>query len=119
VLPSPLATISTNPSPEQTHLHLLRKFAPYYNGVPRERWLHALVNRIDPQTFASCFEDWIHDSCMREMPPLQGVMLASLAMLGANRVVRAKVEALDCASDQIPDLVSHAAHSAERWVVTR
>ena len=42
------------------HLDLLRKFAPYYNGIPCERWLRALVNRIDPQTFASCFEDWIH-----------------------------------------------------------
>ena len=29
-------------------------------GIPCERWLRALVNRIDPQTFASCFEDWIH-----------------------------------------------------------
>ena len=42
------------------HLDLLRKFAPYYNGIPCERWLRALVNRIDPQTFASCFEDWIY-----------------------------------------------------------
>src|SRR5271163_2686251 len=41
------------------HLDLLRKFAPYYNGIPCERWLRALVNRIDPETFASCFEDWI------------------------------------------------------------
>ena len=30
------------------HLDLLRKFAPYYNGIPCERWLRALVNRIDP-----------------------------------------------------------------------
>ena len=42
------------------HLDLLRKFAPYYHGIPCERWLRTLVNRIDPQTFASCFEDWIH-----------------------------------------------------------
>src|ERR1700688_4602552 len=42
------------------HLDLLRKFAPYYNGIPCERWLRALVNRINPETFASCFEDWIH-----------------------------------------------------------
>src|SRR5271168_2384326 len=41
------------------HLDLLRKFAPYYNGIPCERWLRALVNRVDPQTFAHCFEDWI------------------------------------------------------------
>ena len=42
------------------HLDLLRKFAPYHNGIPCERWLRTLVNRIDPQTFASCFEDSIH-----------------------------------------------------------
>src|SRR5271154_6321840 len=40
-------------------LDLLRKFAPYYHGIPCERWLRALVNRVDPQTFAHCFEDWI------------------------------------------------------------
>src|ERR1700676_3799094 len=31
----------------------------YHNGIPCERWLRALVNRVDPQIFASCFEDWI------------------------------------------------------------
>jgi hypothetical protein len=40
------------------HLDLLRKFAPYYNGIPCDRWLRALVNRIDPKTFARCFESY-------------------------------------------------------------
>jgi predicted transposase YbfD/YdcC len=41
------------------HLDFLRRFAPFHNGIPCERWLRALVNRVDPATFARCFEDWI------------------------------------------------------------
>ena len=42
------------------HLGLLRRFAPFYNGIPCERWLRSLVNRVDPLTFGICFEGWIH-----------------------------------------------------------
>jgi predicted transposase YbfD/YdcC len=41
------------------HLDFLRRFASFHNGIPCERWLRALVNRVDPTTFARCFEDWI------------------------------------------------------------
>jgi predicted transposase YbfD/YdcC len=41
------------------HLVFLRMFAPFHNGIPCERWLRALVNRIDPLTFGRCFADWI------------------------------------------------------------
>jgi hypothetical protein len=41
------------------HLDFLRRFAPFHHGVPCERWLRTLVNRVDPLTFARCFEDWI------------------------------------------------------------
>src|ERR1700735_1686940 len=41
------------------HLDFLRKFAPFHHGIPCERWLRTLVNRVDPLTFAGCFEDWI------------------------------------------------------------
>jgi predicted transposase YbfD/YdcC len=41
------------------HIAFLRMFAPFYHGIPCERWLRTLVNRIDPLTFAACFEDWI------------------------------------------------------------
>ena len=41
------------------HLDFLRQFAPFHNGIPCERWLRALVNRVDPLTFGRCFEGWI------------------------------------------------------------
>jgi hypothetical protein len=30
------------------HLEFLRRFAPFHFGIPGERWLHTLVNRVDP-----------------------------------------------------------------------
>jgi predicted transposase YbfD/YdcC len=44
----------------EDHLDLLRRFAPFHNGIPCERWLRTLVNRVDPLTFGICFEGWIH-----------------------------------------------------------
>jgi predicted transposase YbfD/YdcC len=41
------------------HLDFLRRFAPFHHGIPCERWLRTLMNRVDPLTFARCFEDWI------------------------------------------------------------
>jgi hypothetical protein len=41
------------------HLAFLRRFAPYHNGVPCERWMRSLVNRVDPILFGRCFEGWI------------------------------------------------------------
>ena len=41
------------------HIDFLRMFAPFHNGVPGERWLRTLVNRVDPLTFGRCFESWI------------------------------------------------------------
>jgi predicted transposase YbfD/YdcC len=41
------------------HLDFLRMFAPFHHGIPGERWLRALINRVDPLTFARCFDDWI------------------------------------------------------------
>jgi len=41
------------------HLDFLRRFAPFDHGVPCERWLRTLVNRVDPLTFGRCFEGWI------------------------------------------------------------
>jgi predicted transposase YbfD/YdcC len=40
-------------------LDLLRQFAPFHFGIPCERWLRTLVNRVDPVLFGRCFEDWI------------------------------------------------------------
>ena len=41
------------------HLDFLRMFAPFHHGIPGERWLRTLINRVDPLTFARCFDDWI------------------------------------------------------------
>jgi predicted transposase YbfD/YdcC len=43
----------------EEHLDFLRRFAPYHHGVPCERWMRSLVNRVDPILFGRCFEDWI------------------------------------------------------------
>ena len=41
------------------HLGFLRRFSEFHHGIPGDRWLRALVNRVDPMTFGRCFEDWI------------------------------------------------------------
>src|SRR4030088_3368865 len=41
------------------HLDFLRRFSEFHFGIPCERWLRCLVNRIDPMLFGRCFEDWI------------------------------------------------------------
>jgi predicted transposase YbfD/YdcC len=40
------------------HLAFLRHFCEFHHGVPCERWLRALVNRIDPALFGRCFNSW-------------------------------------------------------------
>jgi len=40
------------------HLDFLRQFSEFYFGVPSERWLCNLINRIDPCLFARRFESW-------------------------------------------------------------
>jgi predicted transposase YbfD/YdcC len=41
------------------HLHFLRQFSEFHHGIPCERWLRSLVNRVDPILFARCFADWV------------------------------------------------------------
>lgn len=41
------------------HLGFLQKIAVFHHGIPCERWLRCLVNRIDPLLFARCFQDWV------------------------------------------------------------
>lgn len=40
------------------HLPFLRRFSEFHFGVPCERWVRALFNRVDPVIFARCFESW-------------------------------------------------------------
>jgi predicted transposase YbfD/YdcC len=41
------------------HLDFLRGFSDFHHGVPGARWLRILINRIDPNLFAACFESWV------------------------------------------------------------
>jgi predicted transposase YbfD/YdcC len=43
----------------ELHLDFLRRFAPFEHGIPCERWLRILLNRIDPDFFKRCFESWV------------------------------------------------------------
>lgn len=40
------------------NLAFLRRFLPYHHGIPGDRWLRMLMNRIDPGLFADCFRSW-------------------------------------------------------------
>ena len=44
------------------HLAFLRRYLPYEHGVPGERWLTILMNRINPALFAAAFADWVRES---------------------------------------------------------
>ena len=41
------------------HLGFLRRFCEFHFGIPCERWLRILVNRVDPLLFGRCFESWV------------------------------------------------------------
>ena len=43
----------------ETHLETLRQYLPYKNGVPGERWLTLVMNRINPAFFADAFAAWV------------------------------------------------------------
>ena len=41
------------------HLPFLRQFSDFHHGIPCERWLRTLINRIDPTLFRHCFTSWV------------------------------------------------------------
>src|SRR6202140_3106310 len=43
----------------ENNLDFLRRFSEFHFGIPCERWLRCLVNRIDPVLFGRCFHGWI------------------------------------------------------------
>jgi predicted transposase YbfD/YdcC len=43
----------------QMNLDFLRTISEFHFGVPGARWLRALLNRLDPELFARCFESWV------------------------------------------------------------
>lgn len=46
----------------KAHLPFLREHLPYEHGVPGERWLTILMNRIPPALFAAAFTDWARET---------------------------------------------------------
>ncbi len=45
----------------EARLEFLRRFQPYYWGVPCEDWLRVVMNRIDPDLFAASFTAWANE----------------------------------------------------------
>jgi len=41
------------------HLDFLRTFSEFHFGIPCERWMRKLVNRVDPIMFGNCFKSWV------------------------------------------------------------
>jgi len=41
------------------HLDFLRCFSEFHYGIPCERWMRKLVNRVDPILFGRCFASWV------------------------------------------------------------
>jgi predicted transposase YbfD/YdcC len=56
----------------ETHLDFLRRFLPFYNGVPSGRWLTIMMNRINPALFSACFCDWVR-ACWPDHPELVAI----------------------------------------------
>lgn len=56
----------------ERHVGFLRRFLPYYHGVPTGRWLTLLINRISPSLFSTCFTDWVR-ACWPDRPELVAI----------------------------------------------
>jgi predicted transposase YbfD/YdcC len=41
------------------NLDFLRRFSEFHHGIPCERWLRHLFNRVDPTLFGRCFDSWV------------------------------------------------------------
>lgn len=46
----------------KVHLSFLRRYLPYENGVPGDRWLTILMNRINPALFSSAFTSFVRET---------------------------------------------------------
>lgn len=46
----------------EAHLPFLRRYLPYEHGVPGERWLTILMNRINPALFSAAFTGWVRET---------------------------------------------------------
>ena len=46
----------------EARLDFLRRFRPFYHGVPSGRWLTLFMNRISPCLFQDCFTAWVREA---------------------------------------------------------
>ena len=46
----------------EAHLAFLRRFLPYFHGLPCADWLRTLMNRLDPALFSACFMAWAREA---------------------------------------------------------
>jgi predicted transposase YbfD/YdcC len=56
----------------ETHLAFLRRFLPFYHGLPSGRWLTIMMNRINPALFSACFTSWVR-ACWPDRPELVAI----------------------------------------------
>ena len=56
----------------EAHLSFLRGFAEFYHGIPCADWLRVVMNRIDPDLFATCFSSWVAE-CWPNRPDLVAI----------------------------------------------
>lgn len=46
----------------EERLDFLRRYLPYDHGVPGERWLTIMMNRVDPALFQEAFTAWVRET---------------------------------------------------------
>jgi predicted transposase YbfD/YdcC len=113
------------------HLEFLRQFSPFHFGIPCDRWLRALVNRVDPVMFGRCFEEWIktlwpgrHDliaidgkTSRRTHDRAKGLKaLHTLSAYATNaRLTRAQLSVPEKTNEitAIPELLDHLAETGQ------
>src|ERR1700680_4407023 len=59
------------------HLAFLRRFSEFHHGIPCERWLRHLVNRIDPILFGRCFKNRRPQGRLPAFPQRQAAAVTS------------------------------------------
>jgi len=113
------------------HLDFLRQFSEFHFGIPCERWLRSLINRLDPLLFGRCFTNWVaelwpgrHDfiaidgkTARRTHDHRKGLKaLHTLSAYASNaRLVLAQLSVPEKTNEitAIPDLLDHLAETKQ------
>ena len=84
------------------HLDFLRRFSAFHHGIPCERWVRMLVNRVDPILFARCFGSWVealwpgrHDHTLSAYATSARLVLAQLSVPEKTNEITAIPDLLD------------------------